>query len=39
VIIDRDSYPTTVLNGGDVVEIVRMVGGGRVGASSPPAVP
>ena len=39
VIIDRDSYPTTLLNAGDVVEIVRMVGGGRVGASSPPAVP
>ena len=39
VIIDRDSYPTTLLNAGDVVEIVRMVGGGRGGASSPPAAP
>ena len=39
VIIDRDSYATTVLSEGDVVEIVRMVGGGRGGASSPPAAP
>lgn len=28
VIIERDSYATTTLRGGDVVEIVRMVGGG-----------
>jgi len=28
VIIERDQYATTVLRGGDVVEIVRMVGGG-----------
>jgi len=28
MIIDRDAYPTTILRGGDVVEIVRMVGGG-----------
>jgi thiamine biosynthesis protein ThiS len=27
-IIDRDAYPTTLLADGDVVEIVRMVGGG-----------
>ena len=28
VIIERDAYPTTTLGEGDVVEIVRMVGGG-----------
>ena len=28
MIIDRDAYPTTILRDGDVVEIVRMVGGG-----------
>jgi sulfur carrier protein len=27
-IIERDQYPTTALRDGDVVEIVRMVGGG-----------
>lgn len=27
-IIQRDSYPTCLLRDGDVVEIVRMVGGG-----------
>jgi sulfur carrier protein len=30
VIIDRDAYATTTLGEGDVVEIVRMVGGGGV---------
>jgi sulfur carrier protein len=29
VIIERDAYATTTLRDGDVVEIVRMVGGGR----------
>jgi thiamine biosynthesis protein ThiS len=29
VIIERDLYANTVLRHGDVVEIVRMVGGGR----------
>ena len=29
VIIERDAYATTTLRAGDVVEIVRMVGGGR----------
>ena len=38
VIIDRDSFATTVLTAGDIVEIVRMVGGGS-SATSPPAVP
>ena len=28
VIIERDAYATTILQDGDVVEIVRMVGGG-----------
>jgi thiamine biosynthesis protein ThiS len=28
MIIDRDAYATTTLGDGDVVEIVRMVGGG-----------
>ena len=28
MIIERDAYPTTTLHDGDVVEIVRMVGGG-----------
>lgn len=28
IIIERDAYATTTLSGGDVVEIVRMVGGG-----------
>jgi thiamine biosynthesis protein ThiS len=28
VILERDVYPTTTLKEGDVVEIVRMVGGG-----------
>lgn len=28
IIIERDAYATTTLRGGDVVEIVRMVGGG-----------
>ena len=28
VIIERDAYASTVLGDGDVVEIVRMVGGG-----------
>ena len=28
MIIERDAYPTTTLQDGDVVEIVRMVGGG-----------
>lgn len=28
VIIERDAYATTILQEGDVVEIVRMVGGG-----------
>jgi sulfur carrier protein len=28
VIIERDAYGTTTLSAGDVVEIVRMVGGG-----------
>lgn len=27
-ILDRDEFPTAVINEGDVVEIVRMVGGG-----------
>jgi sulfur carrier protein len=27
-VIDRDAYAQTILHGGDVVEIVRMVGGG-----------
>ena len=27
-IIEREAYPTTTLSDGDVVEIVRMVGGG-----------
>ena len=30
IIIERDAYATTTLRGGDVVEIVRMVGGGRL---------
>lgn len=30
VIIERDSFANTVLEEGDLVEIVRMVGGGRV---------
>ncbi len=30
IIIERNAYATTTLNGGDVVEIVRMVGGGRL---------
>jgi thiamine biosynthesis protein ThiS len=30
-IIERDAYPTTTLDDGDAVEIVRMVGGGRSG--------
>jgi sulfur carrier protein len=30
-IIERDSYPTAMLNDGDAVEIVRMVGGGASG--------
>ena len=30
VIIERDDYPTVTLEGGDTVEIVRMVGGGSV---------
>ena len=29
MIIERDAYASTTLRGGDVVEIVRMVGGGR----------
>jgi thiamine biosynthesis protein ThiS len=29
VIIERDHYASTVLGHGDVVEVVRMVGGGR----------
>jgi len=29
VIIDRDAYATTTLVEGDIVEIVKMVGGGR----------
>jgi sulfur carrier protein len=29
VILERDAYATTTLRDGDVVEIVRMVGGGR----------
>jgi sulfur carrier protein len=28
MIIERDAYGTTILQEGDVVEIVRMVGGG-----------
>jgi sulfur carrier protein len=32
-IIDRDDYAATLLADGDVVEIVRMVGGGRPGLS------
>jgi thiamine biosynthesis protein ThiS len=28
MIIERDAYPTTTLQDGDVLEIVRMVGGG-----------
>ena len=28
-ILERDRYPATVLREGDVVEIVRMVGGGQ----------
>jgi len=28
MIIERDAYPATTLQDGDVVEIVRMVGGG-----------
>ncbi len=28
IIIERDAYATTTLSGGDIVEIVRMVGGG-----------
>jgi thiamine biosynthesis protein ThiS len=28
MIIERDAYATTILQDGDVVEIVRMVGGG-----------
>ena len=31
VIIDRDAYATTTLAEGDIVEIVKMVGGGRSG--------
>jgi sulfur carrier protein len=31
-IIERDAYATTTLRGGDVVEIVRMVGGGLLPA-------
>jgi thiamine biosynthesis protein ThiS len=30
VIIERDAYSTTTLGDGDAVEIVRMVGGGRL---------
>jgi thiamine biosynthesis protein ThiS len=30
-IIERDAYPTAMLNDGDAVEIVRMVGGGASG--------
>jgi thiamine biosynthesis protein ThiS len=33
IIIERDAYATTTLHGGDVVEIVRMVGGGHPGRS------
>jgi thiamine biosynthesis protein ThiS len=29
VIVERDAYAATTLSDGDVVEIVRMVGGGR----------
>jgi thiamine biosynthesis protein ThiS len=37
VIIERDAYATTTLGEGDVVEIVKMVGGGsrRGGPASP----
>jgi thiamine biosynthesis protein ThiS len=28
MIIERDAYPSTTLQEGDIVEIVRMVGGG-----------
>ena len=36
VIIERDAYATTTLGDGDVVEIVRMVGGGLDRKSSSP---
>ena len=32
VIIERAAYATTILRDGDTVEIVRMVGGGTLGA-------
>lgn len=35
MIIERDAYSTTTLRDGDVLEIVRMVGGGGVGAVAP----
>ena len=34
LIIERDAYATTTLRDGDVVEIVRMVGGGSTTAGS-----
>ena len=35
MIIERDAYSTTTLREGDVLEIVRMVGGGSAAASAP----
>jgi thiamine biosynthesis protein ThiS len=34
MIIERDAYASTMLRDGDVVEIVRMVGGGSASAGS-----
>ena len=34
VIISRDDYDNTVINNGDVVEIVTFMGGGQQGAAS-----
>jgi len=35
MIIERDAYASTTLRDGDVLEIVRMVGGGGAGAAAP----
>ena len=34
-ILERDAYAARTLQEGDVVEIVRMVGGGQVGTTGP----
>ena len=35
MIIERDAYSTTTLRDGDVLEVVRMVGGGSAGVAPP----